>query len=39
VRFMAGPRVLAVATIGRNRQSLEAELRMERAVTSPGQHS
>jgi apoptosis-inducing factor 3 len=35
VRYVAGTEVLAVATIFRDRESLEAELRMERLTASP----
>ena len=34
VRFRRGPKTLAVATIYRDRQSLEAEVEMERAISS-----
>jgi NADPH-dependent 2,4-dienoyl-CoA reductase/sulfur reductase-like enzyme len=34
VRFRRGPKTLAIATIYRDRQSLEAEVEMERAISS-----
>jgi len=36
VRFLSGGKILATATVSRDRENLESELRMERAIGAPG---
>src|SRR5688572_12041679 len=36
VRFLSGGKILATATISRDRENLESELRMERTIGAPG---